>query len=154
MSDKAGSDLDVFDGLAAKKSRPSAAPAPGARAPAVPPSSATRQKTLLGLAAPIAPGRPAPPPPPMSRPPAPPAPRGSIPAPPPSKFATGGFPVPPPPPNLGGPPPPPPPLAPPGAAGWPPPPPPPFGAGVSRPGVPPPLSKSKAAVPDDEEKTP
>src|SRR3954468_12048100 len=53
MSDKAGSDLDVFDGLAAKKSRPSAAPAP--RAPAAPPSSATRQKTLLGLAAPVAP---------------------------------------------------------------------------------------------------
>ncbi|MET0793343.1 MAG: hypothetical protein ABW061_17610, partial [Polyangiaceae bacterium] len=71
MSDKAGSDLDVFDGLAAKKSRPSAAPAPapGARAPVAPPSSATRQKTLLGLAAPVAPGAagarpPAPPPPP------------------------------------------------------------------------------------------
>jgi hypothetical protein len=141
MSDKAGSDLDVFDGLAAKKSRPSAAPAPGVRAPAAPPSSATRQKTLLGLAAPLSPGRPPPPPPPMSRPPAP---RGSIPAPPPSKFATGGFPVPPPPPSpslLGGPPPPPPPLGPPGA-------------GASRPGVPPPLSKSKATVPDDEEKTP
>jgi serine/threonine-protein kinase len=29
-----------------------------------------------------------------------------------------------------------------------------LGAGASRPGVPPPLSKSKAAVPDDEEKTP
>src|SRR5437016_5328523 len=41
MSDKAGSDLDVFDGLAAKKSRPSGpAPAPGGRAPASPPSSA------------------------------------------------------------------------------------------------------------------
>src|SRR3954468_599942 len=84
MSDKAGSDLDVFDGLAAKKSRPSAAPAPtpGVRAPAAPPSSATRQKTLLGLAAPLAPGaRPAappPPPPPLaSRPPAPPPSRAS-----------------------------------------------------------------------------
>jgi len=129
MSDKAGSDLDVFDGLAAKKSRPGAAPAP--RAPAAPPSSATRQKTLLGLAAPVAPGgRPGggPPPPPMpSRPPAPP-PRSSIPAPPPSKLSatsSGGFPAPPPPPSpssLGGPPPapegarvsaPPPPIAPP-----------------------------------------
>ncbi|HEY3594662.1 MAG TPA: PEGA domain-containing protein, partial [Polyangiaceae bacterium] len=164
MSDKAGSDLDVFDGLAAKKSRPSAAPAPGVRAPAVPASSATRQKTLLGLAAPIAGARPAPPPPPPtggSRPPAPPPPRGSLPPPPPSKFATGGFPVPPPPPNpsqLGGPPPPPPPLAPPGSsAAAPPPPPPPLaapGAGTSRPAMPPPLAKSKASVPDDEEKTP
>src|SRR5436305_874433 len=37
MSDKAGSDLDVFDGLAAKKSRPSGpAPAPGGRAPPSP----------------------------------------------------------------------------------------------------------------------
>src|SRR3954469_4513335 len=74
MSDKAGSDLDVFDGLAAKKSRPSGpAPAPGGRAAADPPSSATRQKTLLGLAAPIAPGTrpPAPPPPPVGRPPPP-----------------------------------------------------------------------------------
>ncbi|HET7545052.1 MAG TPA: PEGA domain-containing protein [Polyangiaceae bacterium] len=115
MSDKAGSDLDVFDGLAAKKSRPSGAPAP--RAPAAPPSSATRQKTLLGLAAPVSPGgRPSgPPPPPMpSRPPAPPPPRSSIPAPPPSKLSatsSGGFPAPPPPPSpssLGEPPPPPP----------------------------------------------
>ena len=103
MSDKAGSDLDVFDGLAAKKSRPSGAPAP--RAPAAPPSSATRQKTLLGLAAPVAPGASArpggpPPPPTPSRPPAPPPPRSSIPAPP-SKASTssGGFPVPPPPPS-------------------------------------------------------
>jgi len=116
MSDKAGSDLDVFDGLAAKKSRPSAAPAP--RAPAAPPSSATRQKTLLGLAAPAAPGtRPpgAPPPPPTpSRPPAPPPPRSSIPAPPARNTGSGGFPIPPPPPSpssIGGPPPPPPPLA-------------------------------------------
>src|SRR4051812_43070569 len=116
MSDKAGSDLDVFDGLAAKKSRPSGAPAP--RAPAAPPSSATRQKTLLGLAAPVAPGsRPAgppPPPPTASRPPAPPPPRSSIPAPPASKASatsSGGFPTPPPPPSpssIGGPPPPPP----------------------------------------------
>src|SRR6478609_11342417 len=103
MSDKAGSDLDVFDGLAAKKSRPSGAPAP--RGPAAPPSSATRQKTLLGLAAPVAPGASArpggpPPPPTPSRPPAPPPPRSSIPAPP-SKASTssGGFPVPPPPPS-------------------------------------------------------
>ena len=111
MSDKAGSDLDVFDGLAAKKSRPSAAPAP--RAPAAPPSSATRQKTLLGLAAPVAGGAGGPPPPPptASRPPAPPPPRSSIPAPPPSKLSatsSGGFPAPPPPPSpssLGGPPP-------------------------------------------------
>ncbi|MEP7050786.1 MAG: carboxypeptidase regulatory-like domain-containing protein, partial [Pseudomonadota bacterium] len=126
MSDKAGSDLDVFDGLAAKKSRPSAAPAPGGavRSPAAPPTSAaraTRQKTLLGLAAPVAPGggaRPAPPPPPMSRPPAPPPSGINIPPPPPAKFATGGFPVPPPPPSpsvVGAPPPPPPPLAPPAA---------------------------------------
>ncbi|MEI9940414.1 MAG: PEGA domain-containing protein [Pseudomonadota bacterium] len=117
MSDKAGSDLDVFDGLAAKKSRPSAAPAP--RAPAAPPSSATRQKTLLGLAAPVAPGaRPAgpPPPPTASRPPAPPPPRSSVPAPPPSRSTgSGGFPIPPPPPSpssIGnGPPPAPPPIA-------------------------------------------
>src|SRR6187549_712697 len=117
MSDKAGSDLDVFDGLAAKKSRPNAAPAP--RAPAAPPSSATRQKTLLGLAAPVGPGARAggpPPPPTASRPPAPPPPRSSIPAPSPSKTTgSGGFPIPPPPPSpssIGnGPPPPPLPIA-------------------------------------------
>src|SRR6478609_788338 len=102
MSDKAGSDLDVFDGLAAKKSRPSGAPAP--RGPAAPPSSATRQKTLLGLAAPVAPGARAaggpPPPPTPSRPPAPPPPRSSIPAPPSKASASsGGFPIPPPPPS-------------------------------------------------------
>ncbi len=170
MSDKAGSDLDVFDGLAAKKSRPSAPPAPAVRAPAIPPSSATRQKTLLGLAAPLAPGRPAPPPPPLGSrpqapPPPPPPPRGSIPAPAPSKYATGGFPVPPPPPGLsvfGAPPPPPPPLPAPGGAvlAAPPPPPPlapPLGANVSRPAlpVPPPALKvSQPSVPDDEEKTP
>ncbi|MEO6601635.1 MAG: PEGA domain-containing protein [Polyangiaceae bacterium] len=105
MSDKAGSDLDVFDGLAAKKSRPSASPSPGARAPVVAPSSATRQKTLLGLAAPVGPPKSAvPPPPPGSRPTPPPGlPRGSLPPPPPppppSKLsAAAGFPTPPPPP--------------------------------------------------------
>ncbi|MEO8900226.1 MAG: carboxypeptidase regulatory-like domain-containing protein [Polyangiaceae bacterium] len=170
MSDKAGSDLDVFDGLAAKKSRPSAAPAPAVRAPAAPPSSTTRQKTLLGLSAPIAPpgtggARPAPPPPPMSRPPAPPPSRagGSIPPPPPAKFASGGFPVPPPPP----PPPNPsvaahPPVAPPGAAtasAPPPPPPPPLlaapGARLSGPAapVPPAAARTKPAA-DEDEKTP
>ncbi|MEO7032915.1 MAG: carboxypeptidase regulatory-like domain-containing protein [Polyangiaceae bacterium] len=164
MSDKAGSDLDVFDGLAAKKSRPSAAPAPAVRAPAAPPSSSTRQKTLLGLAAPIAPpgpggARPAPPPPPMSRPPAPPPSRGSgsIPSLPPAKFASGGFPVPPPPP-----PPPNPSMsaAPPVAAAAPPPPPPaPLtaqGANLSRPAAPPPpgAARTKPGVSEDEDKTP
>ncbi|MES1175038.1 MAG: PEGA domain-containing protein [Myxococcales bacterium] len=164
MSDKAGSDLDVFDGLAAKKSRPSAAPAPtpGARAPAAPPSSATRQKTLLGLAAPVAPGGrpPAPPPPPTaSRPPAPPPPRGSSAPPPPPSKVSAGFPVPPPPPSppslaAGGPPPPPPPMAPPGAAAVPPPPPPPLAPPASGGARPAPPASRKPAVPDDEEKTP
>lgn len=130
MSDKASSDLDVFDGLAAKKaSRPSGpapAPLPSSRGP-VPPPSATRQKTLLGLPAPVRPGAP---PPPPSKPPAPPAPRSSLPPPPapPLKTQSAGFPAPPPPPSKAGggrslppplpgvsaaPPPPPPPLAPP-----------------------------------------
>ncbi|HYJ11722.1 MAG TPA: hypothetical protein VEX18_22015, partial [Polyangiaceae bacterium] len=64
MSDKASSDLDVFDGLAAKKSRPTSsapAPLPSTRGP-VPPPSNTRQKTLLGLPAPVKPGGPPPPP--------------------------------------------------------------------------------------------
>ncbi len=152
MSDKAGSDLDVFDGLAAKKSRPSAAPAPappGARAPVAPPSSATRQKTLLGLAAPVAPGGRAPTPPPP--------PRGgsSVPPPPPSK-ASGGFPVPPPPPSphsASSGPPPPPPMAFGAEAAGPTPPPPPGSVGA-RPGaigVPP---SRRPALADDDEKTP
>jgi hypothetical protein len=99
MSDK--SDLDVFDGLAAKKSRPSGpAPAlPSSRGP-VPPPSATRQKTLLGLPAPTKPGGP-PPPPSPSKPPAPPPLRSSLP-PPPLKTQPGGFPPPPPPPSMSG----------------------------------------------------
>ncbi|MGC4088804.1 MAG: PEGA domain-containing protein [Polyangiaceae bacterium] len=131
MSDKASSDLDIFDGLAAKKSRPappgaipSVPPPPGSR---VPPPSMTRQKTLLGLSAPGAgpiigrpPGAP-PPPPPSLRPqppiPAPPSKIASPPPPPPPLGATGiATPVPPPPPGLMSPPPPPPPPPPIGAA--------------------------------------
>ena len=73
MSEKGGSDLDVFDGLA-KKSQPRPS-VPSQRGPAPPPPAA-RQKTLLGLAAPnlppppsgrhSAPGRPAPSGPPAS----------------------------------------------------------------------------------------
>jgi hypothetical protein len=103
MSDKASSDLDVFDGLAAKKSRPSGpapAPLPSSRGP-VPPPSATRQKTLLGLPAPTKPGGP-PPPPSPSKPPAPPPPRSSMPPAPPLKTQPGGFPPPPPPPSMSG----------------------------------------------------
>ncbi len=144
MSDKASSDLDVFDGLAAKKSRPSGAapaPLPSSRGPVPPPSppSATRQKTLLGLPAPTKPGAP-PPPPSPSKPPAPPAPRSSMPPapPPPLKTQPGGFPPPPPPPSMSGAPKPPPM---PGASAAPPPPPP-----------PPPLGAPKAK--DDEETTP
>jgi len=109
MSDK-GSDLDVFDGLAAKKS------SRGASAPPPPPpsnASAVQKKTLLGLAAPGIPGRPsAPPPPPPTKgsgaPPPPPLPSRLSAAPP----IPGSGPPPPPPPlsrstMLGTPPPPP-----------------------------------------------
>lgn len=126
MSDKASSDLDVFDGLAAKKSRPSTAapaPLPSSRGP-VPPPSAPRQKTLLGLPAPTRPGPP--PPPSPSKPPAPPL-----------KTQTGGFPPPPPPPSMSGAPKPPPM---PGMSAPPPPPP------------PPPLAAPKGK--DDDETTP
>ncbi|HET9958539.1 MAG TPA: PEGA domain-containing protein [Polyangiaceae bacterium] len=103
MTDKASSDLDIFDGLAAKKSRPahgmtSVPPPPGSRVPVAPPSM-TRQKTLLGLAAPPpgAPttGRPPPPPPPGSRtgsmapfPPAPSKLNSPVPPPPPLNIST------------------------------------------------------------------
>ncbi len=127
MSDKASSDLDVFDGLAAKKSRPGTpapAPLPSSRGP-VPPPSATRQKTLLGLPAPSKPGAP-PPPPRSSIPPAPPPPRSSMaPGTPPPKTHPGGFPPPPPPPSMSGAPKPPPM---PGMSAAPPPPPPPLAA--------------------------
>ncbi|MFZ5891511.1 MAG: PEGA domain-containing protein [Myxococcota bacterium] len=99
MSEKASSDLDIFDGLAAKKSRPappgaipSVPPPPGSR---VPPPSMTRQKTLLGLSAPgPSPSRPpgAPPPPPPSL-----RPQAAPPPPAPSKVLS----PPPPPPPLG-----------------------------------------------------
>lgn len=139
MSDKASSDLDVFDGLAAKKSRPSGtapAPLPSSRGPVPPPSppSAPRQKTLLGLPAPVKPGAP-PPPPAPSKPPAPPAARSSMPAPPPPppiKTQTGGFPPPPPPPSMSGAPKPPAPPALPGVSAAPPPPPPPLAAPKGR----------------------
>ncbi|MDX2053763.1 MAG: PEGA domain-containing protein [Polyangiaceae bacterium] len=80
MSQKGGSDLEVFDSLT-KKSRPSM-PAAATRAPAPPPPPG--KKTLLGMAAPPLPPPPgskassaaplAPPPPPskFSKPPAPP----------------------------------------------------------------------------------
>ena len=137
MSDKASSDLDVFDGLAAKKSRPSGpapAPLPSSRGP-VPPPSNTRQKTLLGLPAPARPGTP-PPPPSPSKPPAPPPPRSSMPPAPPLKTQPGGFPPPPPPPSLSG-------------ASRPPPLP---GASAAPPPPPPPLAAPKGK--DDEETTP
>jgi serine/threonine-protein kinase len=103
MSDKGGSDLDVFDGLAKKPSReppPATSQRPG---PPGPPPVSSRQKTLLGMAAPLpppppsrnsvpvpsrssAPGlpsRPAPPGPPPSRASQPgPRPPGSLPPPP------------------------------------------------------------------------
>ncbi|MFO7177274.1 MAG: PEGA domain-containing protein [Pseudomonadota bacterium] len=120
MSDKASSDLDIFDGLAAKKSRSGAPasipPPPGSRVPGPPPlapTSAARQKTLLGMPTPNMPAPPAritssvPPPPPPLRP-----------TPPPPSAAISSFPAPPPPPPLsstgvrGSPPPPPPPLRP------------------------------------------
>lgn len=133
MSDKASSDLDVFDGLAAKKSRPSGpAPAPPLSRGPVPPPSAPRQKTLMGLPAPTRPG---------TVPPPPPGPKSSLPPgpPPPLKTQTGGFPPPPaPPPNA---------LITPvpisGSSSLPPPPPPP---------PPPPLAEVKAK--DDDETTP
>jgi len=126
MSDKASSDLDVFDGLAAKKSRPSGpapAPLPSSRGPVSPPS-ATRQKTLLGLPAPTKSAVP-PPPPSPSRPPTPPPPRSSMPPGPPLKTQPGGFPAPPPPPSMSGMPKPPPMPA---LSSAPPPPPPPLSA--------------------------
>lgn len=155
MSDKAGSDLDVFDGLAAKKSRPSASATPGARPPVVAPSSATRQKTLLGLAAPVGPAKTAVPPPPTGSrptpPPAPPPPRGSLPPPPPpppSKLSatTVGFPSPPPPP--------PPPSLVPSTLSAPPPPPPPLGlSSAPNPSRLTPPAPQKSLT-DDDEKTP
>lgn len=108
MSDKASSDLDVFDGLSAKKSRPSTAtpaPLPPSRVPVAPPSpSTTRQKTLLGLPAPLPGSRPGVPAP--SKPPSPPGSASSLPPapppPPPLKTQPGGFPPPPPPPSFPG----------------------------------------------------
>ena len=98
MSDKASSDLDIFDGLAAKKSRTgvlsTVPPPPGSRVPAPP---GARQKTLLGLPVP-----PAPPPrvtsaPPPPLPTAPPPPRSMVPPPPPpfKQTPAGAFPAPP-----------------------------------------------------------
>lgn len=108
MSEKGGSDLDVFDGLA-KKSQPRPS-VPSQRGPA-PPPPASRQKTLLGLAAPnvppppsgrkSVPGRPPPsgPPPATVRgAPAPPATRS---APVPPRSRTGSLPAPAPPPSRG-----------------------------------------------------
>ena len=109
MSEKGGSDLDVFDGLA-KKSQPRPS-VPSQRGPAPPPPAA-RQKTLLGLAAPnlppppsgrrSAPGRPPPsgplPPATVRGAPAPPATRS---APGPRRSRTGSLPAPAPPPSRG-----------------------------------------------------
>lgn len=105
MSDKASSDLDIFDGLAAKKSRPissvpSVPPPPGSRAPTPPPTSMARQKTLLGLPIPSAPApgmrmpsAPPPPPPGGRSSPTVPAPRMSAP---PLPGQPSAFPLPPP----------------------------------------------------------
>ncbi len=107
MSDK-GSDLDIFDGLAAKKSRTgqltSVPPPPGSR---VPPPPGARQKTLLGLPVPPAPPQRVPSAPPPGRPtPAPPM-RSAGPPPPPMKQTpAGAFPAPPMPPMPSIPPPP------------------------------------------------
>ncbi|HEX5097940.1 MAG TPA: carboxypeptidase regulatory-like domain-containing protein [Polyangiaceae bacterium] len=133
MSDK-GSDLDVFDGLAAKKS------SRGASAPPPPPpsnASAVQKKTLLGLAAPGMPGRPsaAPPPPPPTKgsgaPPPPPLP--------PSRLSSA-----PPIPGSG---PPPPPLPPSRALGAPPPPPPLPSASGGVPPLPPPPGVTESTPP-------
>ncbi len=149
MSDKASSDLDIFDGLATKKSRPAPPGIPnvtaGSRVP--PPPSMTRQKTLLGLTAPpgtIIPGltsRPpgAPPPPPPSL-------RSAAPPPPTPSKAISAPPPPPPPPVMGAstalmtpmPPPPPAPLA--------------SMSALPPPAPPPPALQSKQPV--DEETTP
>jgi hypothetical protein len=112
MSDKASSDLDIFDGLAAKKSRTgvlsSVPPPPGSR---VPPPPGARQKTLLGLPVPPAPPArvtSAPPPPPGHATP-PPPPRSAVLPPPPPPFKqtpAGAFPAVP---MIGSDPPPPPP---------------------------------------------
>jgi hypothetical protein len=92
MSDK-GSDLDVFDGLAAKKSRPSVpAPPPSSHSRAVPPPPLGAKKTLLGLAAPV-------PPPPPSKAAVPPPSRASIPAPPAPPPPSRSMSAPPPPPS-------------------------------------------------------
>lgn len=112
MSDKGGSDLDVFDGLAKKSQRPSV---PDQRAPAPPPPLA--KKTLLGLPAPNVP---LPPPSRAGAAPPPPPSRVSVPPPPPSRVSA-------PPPLAAAPPPPsrrsaPPPPAPPSRAPAPPPP--------------------------------
>ncbi|HEY8943541.1 MAG TPA: hypothetical protein VIM73_04730, partial [Polyangiaceae bacterium] len=152
MDDKA-SDLDIFDGLAAKKSRPAGPPSipapPGSRAPgAAPPPSTTRQKTLMGLTTPM-PGMPAAPPPPPPPPPtsgrsltplspvqSSPAFLGGPPAP------SAGFPA-----IATPPPPPPPPIA--GALTTPVPPPPPMPSSV-----PPPPAPPAAKTRRDEEPTP
>ncbi|MFO0568700.1 MAG: serine/threonine-protein kinase [Polyangiaceae bacterium] len=100
MSDKGGSDLDVFDGLAKKSGRPGPpSQAPGPRplpAPTPPPGS---KKTLLGLPAPT-------PPPPQSGKnlPPPPSLRSGPPALPPPSRAAGALPPPATPPPLSKPP--------------------------------------------------
>jgi eukaryotic-like serine/threonine-protein kinase len=72
MSEKGGSDLDVFDGLAKKSNRPgpaSAAPAPRSLPAPTPPPQSSQKQTLLGLPPPPLPppqsGRNLPPPPSM-----------------------------------------------------------------------------------------
>jgi eukaryotic-like serine/threonine-protein kinase len=113
MSDKGGSDLDVFNGLAKRPSRePPSTSQP--RSGPVPPPLSSKQKTLLGMTAPMPPSgrnsapplpsRPGRPPipsrPPVSRPPGPPPSRASQPG------RTGSLPPPPVPPmsRPGGPP--------------------------------------------------
>ena len=155
MSDK-GSDLDVFDGLTAKKKsqRPPAPMPPGAPGPRPGPP---RQKTLLGLAAPVPPPPsrgPGLPPPTSSKPgapppPAPPSRRSAAPPPPPSRAS--GAPRPPMPSKPG-----PPMPTPPRSSGPPPSPP-----ALSKPPIPPSSGKAPPPAPapvemdwdDEDEKT-
>jgi eukaryotic-like serine/threonine-protein kinase len=90
MSDKGGSDLDVFDGLAKRPSRQPPSTSRQRSGPPGPPPVSSKQKTLLGMSAPLPPpGAPNSRPPIPSRPPGPPPSRASQPG------RTGSLPPPP-----------------------------------------------------------